>query len=451
MQAQDNQAPGRWVLRSLVAALASAAACGAWADDEPSPYYIGASLAYTHDTNVTNTAGGVGDNYSTAGLVGGFDQAIGRQRLFANARVGYNRYQSETQYNNTSYGVAAGWNWATINNLSGGIAANANQGLASLANTSGLPTTNGDKNLVKTDQVSTSVLWGGVGDLGIQGSYAHSRVKYTGAESATSESSGDSGSIGTFYRLGPTLKLGVDARYSRTYTPYAQVKATAPPAPTPPATRPLEDYDSNTANGRNLDLTANWQISPETGVDTRLSWTRQTNSTTTSLDFSGLTGAVTARYAPTSKTSFMAGFSRDAGTNASFFTFIPTSTVGGTTGTTTGTTTGGSTGTTPSVPETVLTQTSQTANIYSLGAKYLATAKISVSADGSYRRAKLQDANGGETDENTRIATLGVSYAAGRNWSLGCTLTHSSRSANGVNATSYTATSTGCTAQVTLR
>ena len=445
MQAHANPAAGPWALRSLVAALAAASACGAWAQDaEPSPYYIGASLAYTHDTNVSNTAGGVGDNYSTVGLVGGFDQAIGRQRLYANARVGYSKYQSETQYNNTNYGVTAGWNWATINNLSGNVAATANQGLASLANTSGLPTTNGDKNLVKTDQVSTSVLWGGVGDLGIQGSYAHSRVKYTGSASATSESSGDSGSIGTFYKLGPTLKLGVDVRYSRTYTPYAQVKASAPPAPTPPATRPLEDYESNTADGRNLDLTANWQISPETGVDTRLSWTRQTNSTTTSLDFSGLTGAITARYAPTSKTSFNATFSRDAGTNASFFTYIPTNTAAG------GTTTG-STGTTSNAPETVLTQTSQTANNYSLGVKYLATAKISVSADGSYRRAKLLDANGDESDENTRIASLGVSYAAGRNWSLGCNLSHSSRSANGVNGTSYSATSTGCTAQVTLR
>jgi hypothetical protein len=442
MQAQDNQASGTWVLRSLVAALAAATACNAWADDEPSPYYIGASETITHDSNVSNTANGTGDTYSTTGLVGGFDQAIGRQRLYANAKVSYSRYRSETQFNNTSYGVAAGWNWATINNLSGSLAVNANQGLASLANTSGpLPTTTGDKNLVKTDQVSTSVLWGGVGDLGIQGSYAHSRVKYTAAESATSQSSADTGSIGTFYKLGPTVKVGVDLRYSRTYTPYAQ------PTVQPPQS--LDDYESNTATGRNLDLTVDWRVTPETGLDTRLSWTRQTNSTTKSLDFSGLTGAVTARYAPTAKTSFNATFSRDAGTNASFFNVIPSTNTGGT-GTTTGTT-GGTTNGTPSLPETVLSQTSQTSTTYSLGANYAATAKIGMTLDGSYRRAKLLDANGAETDENTRIATFGINWAAGRNWHLGCNLSRSSRSATGANGTSYSANSTGCTAQVTLR
>ena len=439
MQAHPNHACP-WVLRSLAAALTSAGACGAWAQEaDPSPYYIGASLGYTHDTNVSNTAGGVGDNYSTAGLIGGFDQAIGRQRLHANARVSYSRYQTETQYNNTSYGVSAGWNWATINNLSGNVEATANQGLASLANTSGLPTTNGDKNLVKTDQVSTSVLWGGVGDLGIQGSYAHSRVKYTGAESATSESSSDSGSVGTFYRVGPTLKLGIDLRFSRTYSPYAQVRASAPPAPTPPATRPLDDYDPNTANGRNIDLTADWQASPDASLNTRLSWTRQTNSTSTNLDFSGLTGAVSARYKLSPKTNFVASFNRNAGTNAAFYTFIPT------------TTTTGSTTPTAGAPETVLSQTSQTTNSFSLGADYLATAKISLKIDGSYQRAKLIDANNGETDENTRIASLGLNYAGGRNWSVGCNISYSSRSASGVSANSYSATSTGCTAQVTLR
>src|SRR5204863_3882657 len=133
-------------------------AIAAWAD-EPSPWYIGVSQGFTHDSNVYRTPDGPGDNYSTTSLLGGFDQPIGRQRLHASARVGYNRYQDQRALDNTGYSVDAGWDWATIEKLSGSLSANATQSLAQFNGNATQPTT--DRNVLKAAQSNASARLGG--------------------------------------------------------------------------------------------------------------------------------------------------------------------------------------------------------------------------------------------------------------------------------------------------
>ena len=165
------------MVRPLIAALAAAAGGGAWAA-EPNPYYIGVTQSLTHDSNVFRLPDGSGDNYASTGLVGGFDQSIGRQRVHATANVRDNYYQREKTLNNISYGVSAGWDLVTIENLSGGITVDANQSLASYDNNNAArPTTN--RNILKTQQLAARVRWGGVGALNLDGAYAHSRVSYS--------------------------------------------------------------------------------------------------------------------------------------------------------------------------------------------------------------------------------------------------------------------------------
>ncbi|HZV92886.1 MAG TPA: hypothetical protein VFF72_06680, partial [Caldimonas sp.] len=72
------------------------------------PWYLGASESLTRDSNVYRVPGGPGDTYSSTSLLGGFDQHIGRQRVFGNANVGINRYDGQSRLNNTSYNVAGG-------------------------------------------------------------------------------------------------------------------------------------------------------------------------------------------------------------------------------------------------------------------------------------------------------------------------------------------------------
>src|SRR5438552_933532 len=114
-------------LLPLVACLGLIAPTGARAD--PNPYYIGASQAFTHDSNVLRLPEGSeqSDSFSTTTLLGGFDQPISRQRLYANGTLNYNRYKNRTDLNNTGYGLNAGWDWATIGHLSGTLSANLNR------------------------------------------------------------------------------------------------------------------------------------------------------------------------------------------------------------------------------------------------------------------------------------------------------------------------------------
>jgi len=446
MQTQYKHALRRRMIRPLIASLTATAGCAVWAD-EPSPYYLGVTESLTSDSNATGTAGGRSDTYSSTGLTGGFDQPIGRQRLHANANVHYNKYHSLTQLDSTTYGVAGGWDWATIEQLSGNVLASANQSPASLGTTAGLVNTASEKNLAKTDQLSTSVLWGGA-TVGLQGAYSHSRVRYSAASYFVAESSADAGSANVFYRLGPDIKLGTGVRVTRTisphaiYTPAAGLVSTDPNVIADPA-----NYSPNTATGRNFDLTADWGVTAQSGVNARLSWTRQSNSTVAgNLDFSGLTGSLGVRYAPTGKLTFGASVNRDAGTNSSFFNVPPTTSTGSNTSTTSSTGTMG------------LAQNTQTTNSYSLTAGYAATAKISVVASADRARAKV--VNTAVIDGATVVTdgtdashsyAIGVDYNAARNWRLGCKASHMSRILTSATSTAYSNDSVGCSAQFTLR
>lgn len=421
-------APFQLTLRPLLAALAAAGSVGAWAAD-PNPYYIGVSQAITHDSNALRTPGGPSDTYSTTSLVGGFDQPIGRQRIYANATVGYNKYRNLDSQDNTSYGATAGWDWATIEKLSGNFRVNANQSLASLNGNFGATTTpTTRRNLLKTDQLAATLRWGGEGLLSLESSYAHSRVRYSAPEARTSESSADSLSLGLYYRPSPDLKLGTAVRYVRTDSPFAVPLASG-------------GFESNTGTVRYLDLLADWRPTAQTGLNGRVSYTRQSNSNFGGRDFSGLTGSLAGRYAPTAKLGFTASIGRDVGSNAQYYNY--TATTGPVTQTLSG-----------------LAENSQTTDSINLGATYEVTSKIGATAGYTYRRSKLIDSVGGgsaatqERTDNFSNVSLGANYAYARYLSFACSVAHESRRIGGtpvVAGISYGANVVGCSAQLTLR
>ena len=410
----------------LLVALAAAAACGAARADEPSPYFIGVTQSLTHDSNVYRAPNRVSDNYSSTGLVGGFDQPIGRQRVYANASVQLNKYQGQTTLDNTSYNTSLGWDFATLMKISGGLSFSASQSLANANNTNTLvPST--DRNLAQTEQFAARAAWGGDGALTLNTAYSHSRVHYSAPAFASSESSQDSFSLGSNYRVGATLNVGAGLRMSRSVSPQGvQVSAGV--------------FEENTSKGQNIDLLADWRPTALTSTSARLSWTKQSNSRVGNRDFSGLTGALSATYAPTAKLGFNASLARDAGTNASFFNL--TNPITGTTAT-------------------GLSESSQTTNSLTVGATYAATAKISVNAGAQWRRSNLVDSftvagNGSNNERNdeTKSLSLGANYAFSRALTFGCSLSHLTRNAS-ASATfagfSYSADTANCIAQFTLR
>lgn len=422
-------------------AFAALAATSAYADD-PNPYFIGLREVLGHDSNVFRSNTPVSASYSTTSLLGGFDQQVSRQRFYANANVGVTRYSGSVDasgnntdnLNNTSYGLAAGWDWQTIEKLSGTLSANVTRSLASLGDNS--TSTANIGNLVTTQQYGLTARYGGDSTLSIEGDLAYHKVSYS--QQSASDSTGNSASIGLYYRPGATLRVGTAARFSQSDTPQGAALADG-------------TLTANKEKSRNLDLIANWQPSSTTTIYSRLSWTHQTNSQTNSRDFNGATGSVTGVWAVTSKVSLNAALSRDSGINGTFFTMNPALPSTPTSGTPTAT------------PVRGLSESSQITNSFSLGANYAASSKITVTANAQLRYAKLVDnvpAAGGTSlttvnrDDNSKYYALGVSYEVARNWMLGCNYSHSTRELDAsvvAAGLSYSANVASCSAQFTLR
>lgn len=431
-----NQSIRSWSTRSAVGMVAAAASLSATAQDagsaaEPSPYYIGLTGSVTHSSNVYGIPDSVplpsdrrrSDTYGGGGVVAGFDQLISRQRVYAAAKANMNRYAYNKELNNLSYDVNAGWDWATIERLSGSFTADVNQSLANSTNFGAVRPTL-QANLLNTELFAARARWGGDSDLNLDAAYAYNRVRYSVTEG--SNSSQNSGSLGASYALGPTLRLGVAGRLTRSVQPNYAITQISPP-----------EFAENVADGRNLDLTAAWTPSTQSSLNARASWTRQTNSLAGVSNFSGLTGALTGSIAPTAKLTFTGSMSREAGINS--LATRPASPG-------------------PGDPALSVSQSSQITGNFSLGVNYAATAKIGVTAGVQYQHNKVPDplnsanATYNYYSDNSTTTTLAVNYAITRGVTLGCNLSHASRDVSGnLLPYSYSTNIVGCTAQVELR
>ena len=433
---RDSRSLPRFALGALIGALSTAATAQDTAPSapapatstaqDPNPYYLGVSQGFTHDSNVYRTPSGTSDNYSITSLLGGFDQPIGRQRVFGNANVSANRYQNETRLDHTSYGIASGLDWQTIEKLSGNLNLAMNQRLAAPASSTVVPGTR--RNLAQTESIDARVRWGGGARVTLEGGIGYSKLDYSAPQYAYLESTQDSASLAAYYRPGALLRIGVAARVNRTDTPKAAQNPTT------------GAFIGNTVNGRNIDLLADYELSGFFTTNARLSYTKQTNSGISNADFSGLTGNLNLNYFPTAKLSFNLYASRDSGFNSSLANLFVQN------GPFLTTVTG-------------LYQNNRVTNSVGLGVGYAATAKIKADAGLRYARAKLLTTlvttSGVEASPDTtdvsKSAYLGVKYEIARNWGLACQLAHETRDVSGRLTYAYTANSIGCTAQYTWR
>ena len=411
---------------------------------DPSPYYIGAGEALSHDSNVYRVPGGVGDNYSSTSLRAGFDQPISRQRVFGAAVVTLNRYQDQTALNNTSYALSGGANWETIEHLSGDL--NASLGRSLSAPTVSSAASAAVRNVAHTRSVDAVARWGGISLLTLQGNAGWSRVNYSASESAAGDSRQGRAGLGLYYRPGGPLTLGVAGRFFRTDAPNAIVD-------------PSGSTRSNTLDSRNIDAIAAYELTGLVSASGRISYSRQTSSDIAGQDFSGLTGGVALDWRPTQKTSVRLDAARDAGTNNALYSVtpvaVPTSppATGGTTTPTTGTT--GTTGT----PAFALYENNQITDSVGVSISNAASAKIALSANGRYGRARLAVGsfqNGGtpasaNSTDTSKLLGLGATYEITRYWNAACNLSREWRSISGVIGFSYTASTVSCSTQLTLR
>jgi hypothetical protein len=415
------------VLAGAATAQTAPAASGA---SDPNPYYLGVSQAVTYDSNVTRSPNGPSDTYSSTSLLGGFDQPIGRQRLFGNASVSVNRYMDQDQLNNTSYSASGGLDWQTIGDLSGSLNGGVGRFLAAPAASGLVPTTN--RNVGDTKNFNAVARWGGAGRLSVEGSYGYSDVEYSAPEYVTSNSKTDSGSLGLFYRPGGNLRLGIAGRLTKTRTPQAFVLVGG-------------GFQSNDVKSKNLDFLVDYELTGLLTTNARISYTKQTNSGITDADFSGVTGTISLNYRPTAKLSFTGYAARDVGFNSSLYSTVGIIFLDPTTPILT--------------PISGLSQSNQITNSVGLNVAYLATAKVTANASVRYARARLittlvtpgSNQAAPDTTDVLKTAQLGAIWAISRNWSLTCNVAREMRDVSGAVVYDYTANSIGCAGQYTWR
>lgn len=404
--------------------------------DAPSPYYIGVNQALTHDSNVFRVPFGPSDNYSSSTLLGGFDQALGRQRLFGTASVSLNRYQDQTQLNNTSYSLASGFQWATVQKLSGDVTATLNRSLAAPIASAGT-TPEVTRYTATSKGIAGSARWGGDGAISLLTRLGYSSQENSGG-TYISTSNNEFASFGAYYRPGPTLQLGVALRVDRTRAPYAFL---------------LNDgsYQGNDVRGRNLDFLIDYNNGSSLSGGARVSYTRQTNSNFDNSDFSGLTGSLNVAYRATGKIGLNFYAARDAGYNANNSVYAPQTLP--TSPTSPAPTTPNTTGST-----TTLYENNQVTNSVGLGATYAATAKIGVSANARYSRARLIASSGAADGtgaanviDTSRGVSLGANYAFSRALSFACSAARERREVDGPVSYGYTDNLFSCSGQFLWR
>jgi hypothetical protein len=404
-------------LAPVVVALLGISAVGGVAA-QVSPYYIGAAQAFSHDSNVFRAADGnpeASDVWSTTSLLLGIDQPIGRQRVFADADIQYNKYQDLDQLDGTGYRLGLGLDWATVERLSGTLRFNASETLAAYGSADTLPTT--EKNTERSQEALASVRLGGTAArFNLEGTFSHRELNYSLDSWDRYEYRRDTLGLGLIYRPSGALTLGAGARYTQgTFPRFARDASGAYIA---------DDYDRN-----DIDLTAVWEATGASRFNARISFTDESHDIAGARDFSDWTGAIAWDWRPTGKLRFLTELARDSGQELN-----PISSSGGNIS--------------------AVGDTSQIAEQLQVRAFYDATAKIQLNALARYTNRSLVDTTsvpgGGASvaagNDNTTTLSLGLRYNPTRTIQIGCSIgTESTVSYD------YSAEYASCFAQIVLR
>ncbi len=392
-------------LVSLLGALISGSA-----RSEPNPYYIGASQVVTRESNVFKVPDQEhpkSDVIFGTSIFGGLDQSIGRQRVYANASLQNNSYNRLSRLDFIGYDVMAGFDWATIERLSGSLTYSRHEGQGDFSRPEAATITSG-KFVETTEQIAANANYELITDLGLNGGLEHRKVHSSNQLSTSSDVTSDLARLGLRYKLGSSVTLGSGFRVTRDKRP-ASV-----------------GYSGRTSTRRDLDLTTDWVATALTSVNARVSVGSGGNSGSGRGSSSRVTGALGARYSPTGRLSFNGSYSRDTGTETTFLN-------------------AGSASAGAFVDSNRVTESTR------LGVTYQLTSKISLTGNYSRSDGSYQAVSGTSSNNTINRYALGAQYELGRNLSLGCGVQRESRSGTSLSVRSYSANSANCSARYTLK
>jgi hypothetical protein len=404
---------------ALAVAVAAAAFGPQHAQAQESPWYLGIGQAFSRESNLFRAPSGApetSDSFATTSLLGGLNLPLGRQRVFADAAVRFNKYQDNEQLDNTAHNLSTGLDWEALDKWSGRLAYVSNRTLNRFGSEEGPALTT--KNLEHGEQASLTAQYGRAGLLAIEGGYTHRRLDYSAPEYAFLEFQQDTVHVGLLYRPSGLLTLGVAYRNTDGRYPFAIQPVTGVFLP--------DDFTRN-----DVDFTAAWVATGQSTVRARISYTKEEHDAIVSRDVSGATGAISWDYKPTGKLGFLTELIRDTGAQSSFnrLALEGTSSVG---------------------------NNSQKSTTLLGQMTYAATEKIGFELGGRYVQRDLVNTAGLTTgaasteagsDKFTR-ARLAVNYEALRSLTFGCAYEYEKRSSSTTLTYSYDANVVSCFGQL---
>ena len=414
-------------LPGLCSLLALACLCSA-AVAETSPWYLGLSQGLSYDSNLyrvdvdrpLGTGFSRSDTVSNTSLVAGLDQPIGRHRLYANAKLGVNRYRNNDYLNDNSYNLTAGLDWSTVERVSGNLGAVASRNQRSFNVDTGPNALETRKNNESVAQIDGTVRVGVVTPLTAEATLGYRRVGYSAPEYDSSQYRQNRGSLGLRYRAGITT---YGASLSLADSNYDQSKVQA-----------ASGQAAERLRRTSLDLTVNWPASGSSSVYARVSPTRAAYDRFSQRDFSGLTGALKWNWLPTGKLNAETQVVHDISQDSNFETFGGPAVIG-------------------------TSNTGRTTTELRLAASYELTAKMALNATlGISHRNLERTANvsglsvvtaTGSDDSKTLL--IGARWTPLRSVQVGCNLARDQRAASGGLTQGYGANSVSCNGQFTLQ
>jgi hypothetical protein len=372
-------------------------AANAWADLEP--FSFGASETVQHQTNLDHTDGSIATPatpawISTTEFNAAVAQALGRDKLVANAAVDFNRYRhakgpNATDLkgrNSTGYSAAAEVDWNTIGDLSGALGADSHRRqyvygeTADLNGTGTVPVTG--RNMQTDNHAFARIALGGEARWTIFGGVDANQRNFSNELFKSNEERQWSTNAGTRYSTSPDLSFGLTGSYVRGDYPHGAV-----------------DRTQSNFNSKSLVATTKWQASGNSTLDASLGVTSESSDALSGARHF-VNGSLNWNWRPESHFAFNLGLKRSSDADTS--------------------STGASTGV---INANNLNGTSIN-NVGHFEVTYALTAKISLDASGDYtqrRYSNLESAEGvvsGSTDTSRLYLTL--RYQPTRTTELSC-------------------------------
>ncbi len=404
--------PQQFSVRPLALTLAGLACLVAGsARAETSPYYLGVSQRFTHNSNVfLNTdALAKSDTISSTGVRLGLDQPISRQRLTATLSANANRYSKLSTLNNTDYALDTRLDWETVERLSGNVALSSRQSLP----TDAAALSSGLRNLLTVHSASAQATLGLVTMWSFDAGAALSRARYS--ETTYARNNVNQASLNAGVRVTPASGLTL-----RTGLRHANV-----------------DYPNTGNEVRRNDLDFSAIINPggASVFNGRVSLTKEHQSLA-DRSTNSWTGALGWNWKPTGKLSTSLNLTRDASNGAYDFT-------------------------TGSIN--VAASNSAITTTLGLTTQWEVTSKVAMTGSLSHARRSLDNSltigNGvlpSSASDRTSSLGLNVQYAVLRNVDVGCGVHWSERSVPSMSGSStltvpYSVTTYTCFGQALLR